>query len=80
MSDQKGWAPSGFAKTARAVSQQKVIREKKELDYRLAELAAFFSTEQFNGLDEAEKVRLNVQQFHMQAYSAVLGERIAAFK
>lgn len=59
--------------------QQRVVDEKTDLDEKLVKLNGFFETEMFGGLDEAEKELLIRQAGHMEAYSAVLGERIAAF-
>jgi hypothetical protein len=59
--------------------QQRVFAEKEELDDKLTKLKAFFGTEIFAGLDDAEMDRLQRQADHMGAYSDVLGERIAAF-
>ncbi len=62
-----------------APHQQRVVTEKEELDEKLTKLKAFFGTEIFAGLDDAEMERLQRQAGHMSAYSDVLGERIAAF-
>lgn len=59
--------------------QVRVVEEKKELDGRLAKLLAFFEMPIFEGLSEAERSRLRNQARFMNGYSAVLGERIAAF-
>jgi hypothetical protein len=59
--------------------QQRVVTEKAELDEKLAKLLAFFQTPIFAGLSEAEQTRLRNQARFMDGYSAVLGERIAAF-
>lgn len=59
--------------------QQRVVDEKTDLDEKLVKLNGFFETAIFSGLDDAEKERLIRQAGHMEAYSAVLGERIAAF-
>lgn len=59
--------------------QQRVVTEKAELDEKIGKLTAFFNTEMFANLDDAEIERLQRQADHMSAYSAVLGERIAAF-
>lgn len=59
--------------------QERVIAEKAELDERLAKLRAFFETEAFTELDNAEIERLQRQAVFMSAYSEVLRERIAAF-
>jgi len=62
-----------------APHQERVVTEKAELDEKLGKLKAFFSTEIFAGLGDEEMGRLQRQADHMQAYSDVLGERIAAF-
>lgn len=59
--------------------QQRVLAEQTELDDRLTKLQAFFSNPIFSGLPEDEQDRLQKQAVAMQAYSEVLGERIAAF-
>jgi|GEM_PF-1049726 len=59
--------------------QQRVVDEKAELDERLAKLRTFFDTAIFGGLDAAEQSRLRQQAHAMACYSAILGERIAAF-
>ena len=59
--------------------QQRVVDEKRELDGRIERLNAFFRTSTFHGLDDAEQGRLSRQAGIMMQYSAVPGERIAAF-
>jgi hypothetical protein len=59
--------------------QERVVAEKKELDEKHAKLVAFFSTEVFAELPDAEIDRLQRQSDVMAEYSAILGERIAAF-
>jgi hypothetical protein len=59
--------------------QQRVITEKADLDEKLGKLLAFFQTPIFADLSEAERSRLRNQARYMDGYSAVLGERIAAF-
>lgn len=59
--------------------QQRVVDEKTELDARMDKLTAFIDTPMFAGLDAAEQERLVRQLHHMGHYTAVLGERIAAF-
>ena len=59
--------------------QQRVVDEKRELDVKLTKLDAFGRTELFKTLPEDEQGRLNRQHSLMEQYSAVLGERIAAF-
>jgi len=59
--------------------QQRVVGEKQELSERLAKLLAFFQTDTFSTLSEAERSRLRNQARFMDGYAAVLEERIAAF-
>ncbi|MFC4923566.1 crAss001_48 related protein [Delftia deserti] len=59
--------------------QQRVLDEKAELDDRSTKLQAFFSNPIFSGLPADEQDRMQKQAVAMQAYSQVLGERIAAF-
>ncbi len=59
--------------------QQRVVTEKAELDEKLTKLTAFFNTEMFANLDDAEIERLQRQADIMGEYSDVLGERVAAF-
>jgi len=60
--------------------QQRVVDEKRELDEKLTKLDAFGRTELFASLPADEQGRLNSQHSLMERYSAVLGERIAAFQ
>lgn len=59
--------------------EQRVVDEKAQLDERLGKLFAFFQTEKFAGLSEAERSRLRNQARFMDGYAAVLEERISAF-
>ena len=59
--------------------QQRVVDEKAELDEKLSKLDAFVLTGKFDALPNAEQERMQRQQKAMGEYSAVLGERIAAF-
>jgi len=59
--------------------QQRVVDEKAELDEKLTKLDAFGRTPLFASLPPDEQGRLNRQHSLMEQYSAVLGERIAAF-
>lgn len=59
--------------------QQRVVMEKAELDERRVKLGAFKNTNLFASLPWQEQERLNTQSHIMTMYSAVLGERIAAF-
>lgn len=62
-----------------APHQQRVIDEKRELDEKREKLGVFKSAEFFATLPWQEQERLNTQAHIMTMYSAVLGERIAAF-
>ena len=59
--------------------QQRVVDEKSELDAKIDKLTTFIDTPLFSGLPEAEQERLVRQLHYMGHYTAVLGERIAAF-
>lgn len=59
--------------------QQRVVDEKRELDEKREKLGAFKHTPVFEKLPRQEQERLNTQAHIMTMYSAVLGERIAAF-
>jgi hypothetical protein len=60
--------------------QQRVVREKDELDAKIASLIAFIVSDNFNGICESERKRMRRQEVLMELYSEVLAERIAAFK
>jgi hypothetical protein len=62
-----------------APHQQRVVDEKAELDEKREKLLAFFNTDLFRGLDQAEKDRLRTQHGVMGVYSEILHQRIAAF-
>lgn len=59
--------------------QKRVVDEKTELDEKREKLGAFKNTAAFARLPWQEQERLNTQAHIMTMYSAVLGERIAAF-
>lgn len=59
--------------------QQRVVDEKTELDAKREKLGEFKNTGLFASLPWQEQERLNTQAHVMTLYSAVLGERIAAF-
>lgn len=67
------------ATTTLAPHQQRVVEEKQQLDERLSKLTAFLESPACNVVDANEVFRLNQQHLHMERYSTVLGERIAAF-
>ena len=62
-----------------APHEQRVVDEKMELDAKLQKLLTFHGSATFAGLPDAEQDRLIRQSVVMGDYSAVLGERIAAF-
>ena len=59
--------------------QGRVVTEKAELDDKSVKLNAFFDSATFDKLSSEEQDRLHRQYELMVQYSAVLGERIAAF-
>jgi len=66
--------------TAMEPYQQRVIREKGELDAKIENLIDFIASNQFNSLGDDERKRMRRQEVLMELYSEVLAERIAAFK
>lgn len=60
--------------------QDRVVLEKSELDEKLKALSKFVNEQIFMNLPFAEQDRLLRQRSHMEAYSSVLGQRIAAFR
>ena len=59
--------------------QQRVIDERAALDEKRVKLDEFMAGEMFSKLPQEERMRMARQLDAMNAYSAVLGERIAAF-
>lgn len=59
--------------------QQRAVDEQAELDGKRVKLEAFLGTPTFAGLPTIEQGRLIAQCSVMQAYSEILGDRIAAF-
>lgn len=59
--------------------RDRVVAEKTELDAKLGRLRQFLRSEPFLGLPHDEQRRLERQSDAMSAYSAILGDRIAAF-
>ena len=68
------WAPEALPETW----PERVRAEKARLDADIAQLIAFFNTDEYARVGEAETDRLHRQLHAMQQYSAVLGERMAA--
>lgn len=78
------WSPAdvferAYKEDAPMDFRDRVRAEKTELDEKLAKLDAFGRTPLFASLPADEQGRLNRQHSLMEQYSAVLGERIAAF-
>jgi hypothetical protein len=59
--------------------QERVVKEKEELDDKLSRLRPFVKDNVFKTLPETEQERVIRQLGLMEAYSKVLGERIASF-
>jgi len=59
--------------------QERVVKEKEELDERLRKLKAFFNTPLYQTISHDETVRLRNQADVMQEYSDILTERINHF-
>lgn len=59
--------------------QQRVVKEKADLDERREKLGEFKNTDAFIALPWQEQERLNTQAHLMTCLSAVLGARIEAF-
>jgi uncharacterized protein len=59
--------------------QERVVIERDELSERLSKLNVFISSAIFNGLSEAERIRLAKQAVVMKDYFDILSERIQAF-
>ena len=59
--------------------QERVVKEKEELDERLRKLKAFFKTPLYQTISHDETVRLRNQADVMQEYSDILTERINHF-
>lgn len=59
--------------------QQRVVREKTELDEKIQRLTLFKGGEIWKTLPLDEQTRMNRQLTAMQQYSQALSDRIAAF-
>ena len=59
--------------------QERVVKEKAELDAKLNKLTAFLESTTFATLPVAEQARLRRQHEYMDAYSSILDDRIANF-
>lgn len=60
--------------------QERVRDELDELTTRAGRLWVFMGTPTYRGLDGAERARLRAQHHVMLAYSAILRDRIEAFR
>lgn len=59
--------------------KDRVVAEKMELDDKIRKLTAFVGGEIFASLPDAERSRMSIQLQHMNGYSEILSQRIAAF-
>ena len=59
--------------------EERVVKEKEELDEKKDKLKAFFETKIYDGMPEREKLLLVKQLNAMTTYSAILRERISLF-
>ena len=59
--------------------QQRVVKEKQDLDIKIADLKDFLNSNKFDVLHPLEKARLSLQKAAMLKYSGVLADRINAF-
>jgi hypothetical protein len=60
--------------------QNRVVREKRELDGKLERLYVFIGSGKFRMLSKKEQKLLVRQGIAMEKYSVILAERIAAFE
>lgn len=59
--------------------QQRVVKERAELEDKLGKLQTFITGERFAVVPDAEQGRLVLQHKLMESYALVLEQRIAAF-
>ena len=59
--------------------QERVVKEKEDLDDKITKLTAFVGGTIFASLPDDERSRLSIQLQHMNGYSEILRQRIAAF-
>ena len=59
--------------------QERVVAEKRDLDDKIQKLTAFIGGTIFANLPDDERSRLSIQLQHMNGYSEILSQRIAAF-
>lgn len=59
--------------------QERVVKERAELDEKISKLSKFIGTDTFQALPLSEQTLLREQRDVMNRYSSILGERIAAF-
>lgn len=60
--------------------QERVVKEKAELDEKLSKLRLFFTSDTFAMVNVEEQERLRRQESAMHTYSEILGERIDRFE
>lgn len=59
---------------------QRLVDDKADLDGKIDALEKFMTTDMYEELDAAEKRRLYMQSTIMNAYSAILYDRICNFR
>ena len=59
--------------------EKRVVDERNDLSDKLSKLAAFFVTDTFLGLPEADRILLVTQEEQMTCYLNTLGRRIERF-
>lgn len=60
--------------------QERVVKEKADLDERLNKLEAFIEGDAYDALPIDERHLLQSQAVYMRNYSIILGHRIAYFR
>lgn len=60
-------------------AEERVVKEKKDLDEKISNLGLFVAIDLFARLKNEEQSRLRRQLIVMREYSEILGERIANF-
>lgn len=60
--------------------QDRVVREKEDLDSKIGALMLFRRGSNWAALDDENKILLSAQLVAMRDYSAILGKRIKLFR
>ena len=72
-------AARNFDDNSRPDWQQRVIREKKELDEKIDRLSTYLGTTAYKDLFAEDQRLLSTQLKFMRSYSAILGTRVSRF-